>query len=101
MSKTLEERYQERKQEFDEYQRKLVAYQTRMQDCADRIAKSEQFLAERISQLPKDVYNEIRDLLPDINTPCTKDNARERLNAWRNVYTRLEQLGIKMLEGET
>lgn len=98
---TLEERYQARKKEFDEYRGKLVAYQTRMQDCADRIVKSEQLLADRISKLPEDVYNEIRDILPDINTPCTKDNARERLNAWRNVYAKLEQLGIKMLEGGT
>lgn len=101
MSKTLEERYQERKKEFDAYRGELVVYQTRMQDCAERIAKSEQFLADRISKLPEDVYNEIRGILPDTNVPCTKDNARERLNAWRNVYTKLEQLGIKMLEGET
>lgn len=97
MSK-LEELYKERKEQYDKYKQELIAYETRMKDYISRINKSEDLLRDKIKNLPENIKAIVIETIPNLDSPCTKENAHERLTAWRALYTRLEQLGLSMLE---
>ncbi len=98
MSK-LEELYKERKEQYDKYKQERIAYETRMNDYLTRINKSEEVLRERIQSLPDNIKVMINETIPDLKEPCTKENAAQRLTAWRKVYNNLEQMGLALLEG--
>ncbi len=95
----LEELYKARKEQYDKYKQDCIAYETRMKDYILRINKSEEVLRERIRTLPENVKTMIYETIPDLDSPCTKENAHGRLIAWRTVYNKLEQMGLAMLEG--
>lgn len=97
MSK-LEERYRQRKADYEKYKQDAIAYDTRLKDYLARINKSEEVLREKISTLPENIRKMIYETIPDLDSPCTKENAHERLTAWRAVYNKLEQLGLNLLE---
>lgn len=97
MSK-LEELYKERKEQYDKYKQELIAYETRMDEYLTRINKSEDLLRDKIKNLPENIKAIVIETIPNLEELCTKENANTRLVAWRALYTRLEQLGLSMLE---
>jgi hypothetical protein len=96
MSK-LEDLYKEKMAQYNEYQNQKIAYDTRISDYINRIKKQEQVLKTKIDNLPSDIREAIDDILPDLSVECNMDNVRSRLQAWRNVYTTLEKVGLNLL----
>lgn len=98
MSK-LAELYEERKKQYEEYMLASARYQALVENYLTKINKSEVDLKEKFESLPEDIKECVIMHLPNLNEPCTTENARERIEQWRRLYTALESKGMQLLGG--
>lgn len=95
----LSDLYNERKKEYDAYVIEKTKYQTRVETYVNKITSAEKALAKEFESLPDDIKEVIRPMLPDFEEKCSPENARERINKWREVYKSLESKGLDLLGG--
>lgn len=97
MSK-LSELYETRKKQYETYKIESAKHQALVDNYIKKINSAEEGLSEKLEALPDDIKEAIKVYLPNLEEPCTPDNARARIEQWRKLYTALESMGMRLLE---
>lgn len=93
----LEDAYNKRREEFEEYKQKVAAYDARMGVYNADLHKLEVDMNAKIEALPNDVKTEVRNIMNSVSGGLENATLEDKIQVYRKIYAYLETKGLEML----